>query len=198
MKIWFASYHWYSSGSGEPVTLQQKAAVWPFLLAFDSGFFCTYRFSEEGTECDFKKIIILNWKLAPDFRYFVYRGTLLVLSSFTWSTVVGSELSGMTICWGVWPCNLISSVVLPSGQIPATRKCPLWSDSVSSLEPVPESRMAVPGAGRPPALRTDPSSVWSSHMQVLQSVFALPITHCRLQSKSTREEEVTNLNVVYL
>lgn len=48
IKNWFVSYHWYSSGSGEPVTLQQKAAVWPFLLAFDSGFFCTYRFSEEG------------------------------------------------------------------------------------------------------------------------------------------------------
>lgn len=70
-------------------------------------------------------------------------------------------------------------VVLPSGQIPGILKWPLWSVTVRSF---PDRRMTVPSAVRPPAPRTEPSRVCSSHRQVSHSALTCPIAHSREQS----------------
>lgn len=116
----------------------------------------------------------------------VIKDALLALSSFKWTTEVRSVLGGTATWCGAWFFSLIISVVLPSGQIPGTWKWPLWSVTVRSLGLDPARRMAAPGAGRPPALRTDPKTVWSRHMQPLHSSFTLPITHCRSQPINER------------
>ncbi len=118
----------------------------------------------------------------------VFKEALLALSSFKRRTEVRSVLGG-TVTWcGVWFFSLIISVVLPSGQIPGIWKWPLWSVTVKSLGLGPARRMAAPGAGRPPALRTDPKIVWSWHMQPSHSSFTLPITHCISQPKKEKEK----------
>ena len=102
-----------------------------------------------------------------------------VLCNWTLSTEVRSLLRGTTTAWGECPCSLTMRVVLASGQRPGTRKCPLWSLTVSSF---PERRITAPAAASPPAPRTEPSTRWSSHIQASQSAFTRPITHFSLHS----------------
>lgn len=128
-------------------------------------------------------ILMLIKLVHRSYGFKIIKEALLALSSFKSRMEVRSVLGG-TVTWcGAWFFSLIISVVLPSGQIPGTWKWPLWSVTVKSLGLGPARRMAAPGAGRPPALRTDPKTVWSWHMQPLHSSFTLPITHCRSQPK---------------
>lgn len=102
----------------------------------------------------------------------------LVPVRFSWTlrTETRSPLRGTVAPRREWPFRMKVRVVLPSGQIPGIRKCPLWSVTVRSF---PERRMAVPSATRPPAPRTEPSRVCSSHVQASHSAFTFPITQSR-------------------